>query len=514
MNYTPPSELRDLIDKLLDQQGLSRTETAQLEEHLENDDALHFYLTITQQEALIPEAIGHASAAAAPPVGTHTSPKRGQNHKIVSFAKWAAAACIIFGAGWIIGTKNPQLQTYNIVEMKPESTTGGDLVYNDENYPTITGLYGVQWSHEADNHAVIPAPGNLISIDSGLVELSYPSGVKVLLEGPAIYQPTCHESGMLNFGKLVASVPPGAEGFTIDYNGGKVVDIGTEFGIDVKENGDTEVGVFDGLVEMHLPDHEKPLVITENSALLHSSSLENAVAAIPFDQEKFIRNTPSRYFSWDVNGVEMREFEFNVSNLIWKGTTYRAIFKWMKGKDAIDIYRVSLHLDGKPIVTNNNFGCTGGLKTTKDNIFNLELPDLKYRRGKWTVKALVAPKTRDNADDTFEEVPPQTSGMMKLVEGIATSATKEDFIGAWQYVWEGRTYIRDFTPEGRIKFYINGKLSKGLKTCTWTVEDGVMKMWIPHLNTAEDVILLDENTMMFTDQPYGNAVRVPSPDGK
>jgi hypothetical protein len=49
-------------------------------------------------------------------------------------------------------------------------------------------------------------------------------------------------------GRLTARVPRAALGFTVLSPGGKVVDLGTEFGLSVEEGGATTVRVFDGLV--------------------------------------------------------------------------------------------------------------------------------------------------------------------------------------------------------------------------------------------------------------------------
>src|SRR6185503_11398906 len=52
-------------------------------------------------------------------------------------------------------------------------------------------------------------------------------------------------------GTLTAHVEKGAEGFTVDTPRTTVVDLGTDFGIDVTDHGSTDVVVFKGAVDLH-----------------------------------------------------------------------------------------------------------------------------------------------------------------------------------------------------------------------------------------------------------------------
>ena len=52
-------------------------------------------------------------------------------------------------------------------------------------------------------------------------------------------------------GTLKAHVDKGAEGFTVETPRTTVVDLGTDFGIDVTDHGSTDVVVFTGAVDVH-----------------------------------------------------------------------------------------------------------------------------------------------------------------------------------------------------------------------------------------------------------------------
>lgn len=509
MKYTPPNEFRELIDKLIDQPPLTNAEIETLEHFLENDTALLYYTEIMQQESLVAEAL----------VAPQVAPRKSKSN-VLHFIPiaWTAVACACFVIGILIGhfpnsEKHSEISSTPTQQQKP---LPAENALNDEFLPLITGMFGVRWADEGENDSIIPTTNNTLQLESGIVELTYPNGVQVILEGPASFKASGGNGGSLGFGRLVASVPPGAEGFEVDYGHGKVVDLGTEFGMEVKKNGQTDVGVFDGKVQIHAPAANASteiFSITENNALRHSQDSEKGVFSIPFNKRKFVRNAPSREFSWSITSLEMKELEFDVSHLIWRGARYRALFKWMHGNDAIEIHKVSLCKDGQPVVINKQLGSTGEPGSTHNNIFELALLDDDYSRAKWTIRALIAPKARVPLDKSFEENKPESHGIMQLIENMESNTTTDAFIGAWEYLHGGRKYVRVFNPDGTMNFIVSGK-EVGTKNVFWTFEDNTLKLKFPHLNHTEDNVLLDENTLLFTNRPYANAVKVDGPHMK
>ena len=89
-----------------------------------------------------------------------------------------------------------------------------------------------------------------LQLDEGLAELEFAGGVTVLIQGPAEVQlqsPTCC---YLQRGKLLARVPSGAVGFTVETPQATIVDLGTEFGVETQTGDDVQVYVFRGRVEV------------------------------------------------------------------------------------------------------------------------------------------------------------------------------------------------------------------------------------------------------------------------
>ena len=254
----PPSkELRRLVDGLFTG-TLSRVEFTQLEELLENDSGCRrYYLEIAANEALLPEAAQGLQHL--PPPEAH------RPRTLIHFgAVLAAAAALVLAYAMGVSRSAGDRNIENLEPLANETSPSHD-------HPVrITGGVGVAWN-EGDPAAALSfgssLPTNQVSIESGLLELTYANGVNVLLEGPARYEITGENSGALEFGNLVAEVPPGAEGFTIDYAGDRVVDHGTQFGLRLpKDTGIPEVAVFRGEVDVFHGSRSIPARLTPSGA--------------------------------------------------------------------------------------------------------------------------------------------------------------------------------------------------------------------------------------------------------
>jgi hypothetical protein len=91
--------------------------------------------------------------------------------------------------------------------------------------------------------------GKSLSLACGLAEIEFDQGARVILQGPAGVELLSGSKVRLSHGTLTARVPFGARGFTVLSPGGRVVDLGTEFGLTVDEKGATTVRVFTGEVQ-------------------------------------------------------------------------------------------------------------------------------------------------------------------------------------------------------------------------------------------------------------------------
>jgi hypothetical protein len=116
----------------------------------------------------------------------------------------------------------------------------------------VLKLDGVVWEPAA---AVVvgPADGEVVTgrlrFRTGRVTLSMLSGVVLVVEGPADLELLASDRVFCRRGRLRARVPGGAEGFVISGPGSAVVDLGTEFAMNVEADGKARVTVIAGEVE-------------------------------------------------------------------------------------------------------------------------------------------------------------------------------------------------------------------------------------------------------------------------
>ena len=92
------------------------------------------------------------------------------------------------------------------------------------------------------------------TLESGAVELLTEAGVSVELVGPGQFELTSKMGAKVHRGTFVAAVPSGVVGYVVDTPAVRVVDLGTEFGVYVDDDGTTFVEVFSGRVELRPHD--------------------------------------------------------------------------------------------------------------------------------------------------------------------------------------------------------------------------------------------------------------------
>ncbi len=115
----------------------------------------------------------------------------------------------------------------------------------------ITGMVDCKWADpnsEAINGANVLL-GRKYALASGLVEITYDTGAKVVLQGPVTYEVESTNGGFLSVGKLTGMVEnEAAKGFSVRTPTTVVIDLGTEFSVDVQPDRSTVVHVIRGVV--------------------------------------------------------------------------------------------------------------------------------------------------------------------------------------------------------------------------------------------------------------------------
>ena len=148
----------------------------------------------------------------------------------------AMAACITLLGTWLMNVALDQ-------RPEAEETTASVAV--------LTRGVNLEWDSAAITPGTPLSPGWL-KLKSGIAQIEFYHGARVLIEGPAELQLVSSGEATCTRGKLSAQVPPQAKGFRINTPKGTIVDLGTEFGLDVSAANE-EVHVFKGEVELHQP---------------------------------------------------------------------------------------------------------------------------------------------------------------------------------------------------------------------------------------------------------------------
>ncbi len=113
------------------------------------------------------------------------------------------------------------------------------------------------------------------------------------IEGPASWQLSSDQRLQLDSGKLVAQVPKACVGFTVVTPTAEVVDLGTEFGVEVDSQGATQLHVIRGRVELKSTApvaSDKPAARGQQvvaGQAVRISARGEAASAIPFDRGLF-----------------------------------------------------------------------------------------------------------------------------------------------------------------------------------------------------------------------------------
>jgi hypothetical protein len=93
-----------------------------------------------------------------------------------------------------------------------------------------------------------------VTVESGTMNFRVASGVNIAASGPVEFEFLDAMNVRLVRGQLTAEVEPQARGFTVLTPHGKVVDLGTRFGVDVAQSANADVVVFQGEVQVHKMD--------------------------------------------------------------------------------------------------------------------------------------------------------------------------------------------------------------------------------------------------------------------
>ncbi len=175
---------------------------------------------------------------------------------------------------------------------------------------------GVVWEDGASFGVGGALPKGWLNIREGTLRLDFYSGARVFLQGPASLELISQDLARLEKGRLTASVPPPAEGFTVLSANLRVVDRGTEFGMSVDSPGDCEVHVFDGEVELQgeVPETAARALYQGDAVAIR----EGRATAFPADRRSF--TDPATLFEAAARETEARRRAWRESSETFRAT--------------------------------------------------------------------------------------------------------------------------------------------------------------------------------------------------
>lgn len=231
--------------------------------------------------------------------------------------RWMLAVAVLvicIQSGWLLRlelAESPDATTNGIVETGDHDDTKEATA---QGVALVTRLVDVDWGEEQPPLEVGDAlPPGRLNLASGYAQIEFFCGATVILEGPAELDLQSPLLARVRSGRLRAQVPPAARGFSLEVDDLTVVDLGTEFGLSVTDEG-ANVQVFDGEVELQQPSTEKRL-LTAGEALTRNADGEYSESEVTPDSFLDIATLESRaagqrnerYQRWQAWSEELRQ---------------------------------------------------------------------------------------------------------------------------------------------------------------------------------------------------------------
>jgi hypothetical protein len=123
-----------------------------------------------------------------------------------------------------------------------------------ESFARVLNISNVDWAEGSPVYGEWDrlGPQDALKINRGRIEVLYDNGVQFLVQGPADLTFISEERVAATSGQLVARVSPEAIGFKITTPHAVVIDRGTSFGVTIEPERQTDVVVYEGMVDLAL----------------------------------------------------------------------------------------------------------------------------------------------------------------------------------------------------------------------------------------------------------------------
>jgi hypothetical protein len=258
----------------------------------------------------------------------------GTIHNTVSYfsSGWPVAylaATVILGIGLVIGAVTHVSRPAQIVRQSAPLLS--PLSPLPSVVGQITGMVDCGFVADSKTKDLRPkiavSLGDKFALRSGLMEITYHTGARVILQGPVTYAVESPAGGFLSVGKLTARVEdskPKAQGpktedpnpkspnlqiskFIVRTPTAVVTDLGTEFGVDVSRSGETTSHVFRGSIRVQRTDINGK--VEPNGRILSENETVRVEGTLASRQIVVLRTFTPSHFTRQMPGQKIRFFD-------------------------------------------------------------------------------------------------------------------------------------------------------------------------------------------------------------
>ncbi len=234
-----------------------------------------------------------------------------------SVAKVAAIAAVLVLSGVsiyrVVSDDAPRSVT-PIAQDKPEEDKVRDVADKTNFVARITNAEKAVWGSPDIGVGSWLRPGSL-KLLSGKAEITYDSGARVVLSGPAEINSLSAHLAKLTTGKAVVHIPNQAAGFSLETPTSTFSDQACSFALSV-ENDSTDIHVFKGSVEAaSSSDLAAVKMLAVNEAFSFTDKSQLLIEATKFDSDNFrqelVVNSDTEkfdYFKWSFDSLADNAF--------------------------------------------------------------------------------------------------------------------------------------------------------------------------------------------------------------
>ncbi|WP_417380709.1 LamG-like jellyroll fold domain-containing protein [Gimesia sp.] len=256
---SPDNTMIPLIDALL-LGTISTEQQAELERLLASDPKQRqFYIDYMQVHNGLSTWANETTEPAAwipqPTMAAPTSPMKTPRFLLLLFSSLIAASLLLslaYYAGWNTRSDSSPVITESSIDLPTNETTQPQT----DHIALLTQAVGVEWDTNRNLQAGAGLSAGWLKLKQGTIQVELISGASILIEGPAAVKLISPLKAFCQYGKIRASVPEQAQGFTMETSQVNVVDLGTEFTLSLDQSGSGQVQVINGKVELHSTDDQ------------------------------------------------------------------------------------------------------------------------------------------------------------------------------------------------------------------------------------------------------------------